>query len=85
MRYIFQRGHFRRQDEAVCRGGDDGCFFEGGPEANLKSYIEYQRKTGSTILTVTLPTTPEQEEAIKEKAMEIGDSLGSDEAVRRPK
>lgn len=53
-----------------------GGFFDGGTEANLKNYIDYQKKTGSEVYTVTLPTTPEQEEAIKERAMEIGDPRG---------
>ena len=56
------------------RRGSGGVFE--GDDANLQSYIDYQESTGSTVETVTLPTTPEQENQLKNNADEIGDPRG---------
>jgi hypothetical protein len=52
-----------------------GGFFE-GQEANLYRYIQYQRSLGSNVKTVRLPTSRTQEEAIKSRAIDIGDPRG---------
>jgi RHS repeat-associated protein len=52
-----------------------GGFFEGS-QANLQNYIKYQESLGSTVELVQIPTTPTQEAAIKERAMDIGDPRG---------
>jgi RHS repeat-associated protein len=52
-----------------------GGFLE-GEDANLDSYIDYQKGTGSEVRETKLPLTPEQEQQIKERAEEIGDARG---------
>jgi RHS repeat-associated protein len=52
-----------------------GGFFEGN-QANLQDYVKYQESTGSTVEVVKIPTTPAQEQGIKERAMDIGDPRG---------
>jgi RHS repeat-associated protein len=52
-----------------------GGTFEGN-DANLQDYIKYQRATGSTVKTIDIPTTKEQENAIIDRAIEIGDPRG---------
>lgn len=49
-----------------------GGFFEGN-DANLQSYTDYQRSTGSDVVTTNIPLTPEQERAAIERAIEQGD------------
>lgn len=52
-----------------------GGIFEGS-EANLERYIQYHKDDDSTIELVKIPTTPEQEAAIKKQAEIIGDPRG---------
>jgi hypothetical protein len=52
-----------------------------GKEANLDSYVNYQKNTGSKVEVTKLPLTPEREQQIKERAEEIGDSRGFSCAV----
>jgi hypothetical protein len=54
--------------------GEDGIFE--GKDANLQDYINYQRSTGSKVEVVKIPTTPEQEALIRQRAEEIGDPRG---------
>lgn len=56
-------------------GRGTGGYFE-GDDANLQKYVEYQKSTGSTVVLTNLPTSPEQEAAIKDRAMEISDPRG---------
>lgn len=52
-----------------------GGFFEGS-QASLQNYIRYQESLGSTVELVKIPTTPTQEQAIKDRAIDIGDPRG---------
>jgi uncharacterized protein RhaS with RHS repeats len=48
-----------------------GDVFEGN-NASLKDYIDYQKSTTSDVNTTKIPTTPEQEKAIKDRAEKQG-------------
>ena len=48
-----------------------GDFFEGG-SASLSDYIKYQESTGSTVDTHVLNTTERQEQAIVDRAIDLG-------------
>lgn len=52
-------------------GRGTGDFFV-GDAANLADYIQYQESTGSTVETHTLDTTPRQEQAIADQAIDTG-------------
>jgi len=44
-----------------------GGIFEGS-EADLDRYLKYHKEEGSTVELIKLPTTPDQEQAIKDRA-----------------
>jgi RHS repeat-associated protein len=56
------------------RRPEDGIFE--GKDANLADYINYQKGTGSDVTTTNIPTSAEQEAAIKGRADGIGDPRG---------
>ncbi|MBN1663043.1 MAG: hypothetical protein JW943_05530 [Deltaproteobacteria bacterium] len=47
-----------------------------GDEAKLVDYINYHRGTGSEVNLTIIKTTPQQEDAIKQRADELGDPRG---------
>jgi len=54
---------------ATTRGSADALH---GDEADLNSYINYQRSTGSSVKTYTFNTTPAEEAQIANRADELG-------------
>ncbi|AIW89518.1 hypothetical protein JO41_06680 [Treponema sp. OMZ 838] len=71
-------GSYQAKDEFGCLYRSSSGVFSGESSGDLKAYIDsvLDRQNGEYIVAYTINTTPEQEKAMVESAMELGDGDG---------